>query len=268
MTGALLAFALLAVAGTTAWAGNEEIRTIPTRPGVTEAFVLVRPPSPPVASVVLFAGGRGRLGLERGRPGAGATNFLVRNRARFAEHGLLVAVVDAPSDRAADGLVRFRTSAEHAADVRAVIAALRAEAPVAVWLVGTSMGSVSAASAAARLATGGGPDGIVLTSSVIGQSREMAESLQDVALDRIRVPTLVVHHRDDGCRASRYADTSWLMRQLSEAPRRERLTFTGGRAPESDPCEPLAPHGYFGIETKVVDAIMSWIAATPPATKP
>jgi pimeloyl-ACP methyl ester carboxylesterase len=267
VTRALLAFVALGVAVASADARAEEIRTIPSRPGVTEAFVLVRPPAAPVASVVLFPGGRGRLGLERGRPGAGANNFLVRNRARFAEHGLLVAVLDAPSDRAADGLVRFRTSAEHAADVRALIAALRAEAPVAVWLVGTSMGSVSAANAAARLAPGG-PDGLVLTSSVMGQSRDMAESLQDVALDKIHVPTLLVHHRDDGCRASRYADTSWLLRRLSAAPKRERLTFTGGDAPQSDPCEPLAPHGYFGIDAKVVEAIAGWIVATAPVAKP
>ena len=38
---------------------------------------------------------------------------------------------------------------------------------------------------------------------------------------------------------------------LSAAPKRERLTFTGGDAPQSDPCEPLAPHGYFGIDATV-----------------
>jgi hypothetical protein len=264
---ALLLLVVVIVAATTADAEDETIRTIASRPGVTQAFVLVRPSGAPVASAVLFPGGRGRLRLERGRPGPAANNFLVRNRAAFAAHGLLVAVVDAPSDRVADGLVRFRTSAEHAEDVRAVIAALRAEAPVAVWLIGTSMGSVSAASAAARLATGG-PDGVVLTSSVMGQSREMAESLQDVALERIRVPALIVHHRDDGCRASRYADTSWLMRQLSAAPKRERLTFSGGDPPQSDPCEPLAPHGYFGIDATVVEAITGWITGTSPVAKP
>jgi alpha-beta hydrolase superfamily lysophospholipase len=267
VTRALLAALVVAIAATSAHAADDEIRTISSRPGVTQAFLLVRPPAAPVASVVLFAGGRGRVGLERGRPGPRGTNFLVRNRARFAERGLLVALLDVPSDRAAEALVGFRTSAEHADDVRAMIAALRAEAPVAVWLIGTSMGSVSAANAAARL-TAGGPDGVVLTSSVMGQSREMGESLQQVALDTIRVPTLVVHHRDDACRASRYADTSWLLRRLSAAPKRERLTFTGGHPPESDPCEPLAPHGYFGIDGRVVDAIVEWITATSSRAKP
>ena len=191
------------------------------------------------------------------------TNFLVRSRQRFAERGFLVAVPDVPSDRTSEALVRFRTSAEHATDVRALIATLRAEADVPVWLVGTSMGSVSAAAVAARLSEGG-PDGIVLTSSVTGVSREMGESLQDVALDRIRVPVLMVHHRDDACRVSRYADTSWAMRRLSAAPKRELLTFSGGDAPQSEACEPLAPHGYFGIEERVIDAITAWISAAKP----
>jgi pimeloyl-ACP methyl ester carboxylesterase len=252
---------LLLLAPTTAAALDETIRTIPTRPGVTESFVVIRPSGPPVASVILFTGGRGALTLERGLPRN--ANFLVRSRQRFAERGFLVTVPDAPSDRASEALVGFRTSAEHAIDVRALIAALRAEADVPVWLVGTSMGTVSAASVAARLGEGGA-DGIVLTSSVVGRSRQMGESLQDVALERIRVPVLMVHHRDDACRVSRYADTSWAMGRLSAAPKRELLTFSGGDAPQSEACEPLAPHGYFGIEARVIDAITAWITAAKP----
>lgn len=263
MTRRLALALLLTLAPATAGARDERIRTIPTRPGVTESFVLIRPATPPLASVVLFMGGRRALDLQRGPLGPRNTNFLVRTRQRFAERGLLVAVVDAPSDRTAQGLVGFRTGTEHAADVRALIAVLRAEASVPVWLVGTSMGSVSAASVAARLADGG-PDGVVLTSSVMRQNREMGASLQDVALDRILVPVLVVHHRDDACPSSRYAATTRAMRRLSAAPKKELLTFTGGEPPQSPPCEPLAPRGYVGIEARVVDAIVEWISAAKP----
>jgi hypothetical protein len=65
----------------------------------------VRPAERRTATVVLLAGGNGALHLGSGRLGL-AGNFLVRNRARFAEHGLLVAVVDAPSDRP-DGSTAF-----------------------------------------------------------------------------------------------------------------------------------------------------------------
>jgi pimeloyl-ACP methyl ester carboxylesterase len=263
VTRRLVAALLLVLTPAMAGAADEQIRTIPTRRGVTESFVLIHPPGAPVASAVLFTGGRGALGLQRGPLGSRNTNFLVRMRQRFADRGLLVAVVDVPSDRTSQALVGFRTGAEHAADVKTLIAALRAEAGAPVWLVGTSMGSVSAASVAARL-TEGGPDGVVLSSSATRHNRELGESLQDVALDRIRVPVLLVHHRDDACPSSRYADTSWTMRQLSAAPKKELLTFSGGDAPQSPPCEPLAPHGYFGIEDRVVDAIAAWITTAKP----
>jgi pimeloyl-ACP methyl ester carboxylesterase len=247
--------AAVAVAG-----AAEEVRTIPTRPGVTQSFLLVRPSDPPVATVVLFAGGHGALGLGAGRLGL-AGNFLVRNRARFAGQGLLVAVLDTPSDRP-DGLDGFRTSAAHADDVRLVIAALRQVAAVPVWLVGTSMGTVSAASAAARLGAAGA-DGLVLSSTVTRQGRERPESVGDVRLRNVRVPTLVVHHRDDACRATPYADTLALLRDLRQAPRRELLTFQDGDPPRSGPCEAHSAHGFFGLDAEVVAAIAGWIKAVP-----
>jgi pimeloyl-ACP methyl ester carboxylesterase len=202
---------------------------------------------------VIGLGRGGRLGL--------AGNFLVRNRGRFAGHGLLVAVIDTPSDRP-DGLDGFRTSAAHADDVRAVVAALRREAAVPVWLVGTSMGTVSAASVAARLGTAGA-DGLVLSSTVTRQGRERPESVADVRLKEVRVPTLVVHHRDDLCRSTPYADMPALMRDLGQAPRRELLTFQGGDPPQSGPCEARAAHGFLGLDAEVVAAIAGWIKATP-----
>jgi len=238
----------------------DDIRTIPSRPGVTEAFILVRPSGAPVASVILFAGGNGLLALGSGKLGLGG-NFLVRNRARFASEGLLVAVVDTPSDHPG-GLDGFRTSAAHAEDIRAVIAALRQEAPVPVWLIGTSMGTVSAANGAARL-TEGGPDGLVLTSTVTRVGRERIETVGDVRLGEIRVPTLVVHHKNDGCRATPYADTPALMRDFKQVSRKELLAFDGGDPPTSGPCDARAAHGYFGIDPQVVSAIVAWIKATP-----
>ena len=238
----------------------DDTRTIPTRPGVTQAFLLVKPSGPPVASVILFAGGNGLLALGSGRLGL-AGNFLVRNRARFAGLGLLVAVVDAPSDHPT-GLDGFRTSAEHAEDIRAVIAALKQEAPVPVWLVGTSMGTVSAANGAARLTTGA-PDGLVLTSTVTRVGRQRIETVGDVRLDAVRVPTLIVHHKNDACRATPYADTPALLRDFKQVPRRELLAFDGGDPPQSAPCEARAAHGFLGLDADVVAAIATWIKATP-----
>jgi hypothetical protein len=68
---------------------------------------------------------------------------------------LLVAIVDPPSDRSS--LYGFRITRAHALDIKGVIAYLRQQAPVPVWLVGTSYGTVSAIKVADWLAEGGGP---------------------------------------------------------------------------------------------------------------
>ena len=256
--------ALALVAAVAAPAAAEEVKTIPTRPGVTQSFILLRPSETPVASVILFAGGNGALGLgPDGRMASLGGNFLVRNRARFAEaHGFMVAVPDAPSDHA-DGLSRFRASREHAEDIRALIATLRATAPAPVWLIGTSMGTVSAANGAARLSRESGPDGLVLTSTITRWNKREGESVSDVKLRDIAIPTLVVHHREDACPFTPFADIPGLVRDLSKAPRRELIAFEGGAPPQSGPCEARAAHGYLGLDAQVVKAIADWIKATP-----
>jgi len=257
----VLAVLLLAVAlpASATRAADEEVRTIPARPGVTESFLLLRPPSPPVASVILLAGGDGDLALTAEGIRQLQGNFLVRTRTRWVREGFLVAVLDRPSDRK-NGLWNFRTTSEHAADVKQAIAAMREIAPVPVWLVGTSMGSLSAANAAARLPEGG-PDGIVLTSSVTETSKASYETTRHAGLGDIRVPTLVVHHKDDTCRASPYSGAEDIMKALGRAPVKELMTFEGGSPAISPPCEARSPHGYLGIEATVVSAIGAWIRA-------
>ena len=242
-----------------AWAADEEVRTIPARPGVTESFLLMRPAGAPVASVIIFAGGDGNLAMTADGIGQLQGNFLVRTRMRWVREGFLVAVLDQPSDRK-NRLWNFRTTAEHATDVKQAIAAMREIARAPVWLVGTSMGSLSAANAAARLPEGG-PDGIVLTSSVTETSKLSYETTRHAGLGDIRVPTLVAHHKDDGCRASPYSGAEDILKALKRAPVKELMVFEGGSPAISAPCEAKAAHGYLGLEAKVVSAIGAWIRA-------
>jgi hypothetical protein len=53
-----------------------ELRTIPTRPGFTQSFLLILPADKPIASVILFAGAHGRLALSPQGIGWGKATFL------------------------------------------------------------------------------------------------------------------------------------------------------------------------------------------------
>lgn len=236
----------------------DRVVDIATRAGVTERFLLLVP-GKPEAVAVLLAGGNGRLALSpEGRITQLGGNFLVRSRELFAEQGLAVAVLDAPSDRqtgmALDG---FRTSAEHVADLAAAIGWLRSEFKLPVWLVGTSRGTETAAYVATRLARAvGGPDGIVLSSSILRDPRGRPVTAMD--LEKIALPVLVVHHRNDGCWACEFQFVPELERKLSAAPRKEVLAFEGGISTGNE-CGARAYHGYNGIEREVVEKIATWM---------
>jgi alpha/beta superfamily hydrolase len=235
---------------------GEDLIQLPTRPGVTQPFWVMTPPGKPVAAVILFTGGPGILGSAR-QPGLRGKNFLIRSRDKFAEAGFLVASVDVPSDHQ-EGLDNFRHTAEHAQDIAAVIAYLRQKAPVKVWLIGTSMGTISAANVAARLKSGGA-DGLVLTSSIVGQNRRYAPVNALVDVDQIAIPTLVVHNKEDGCPLCAFSIVPSFLERFTRAPRKELIAVSGGDPPQSDPCEALSRHGYLGIESEVVGDIARWI---------
>ncbi len=194
---------LAAAAANPARAGAQErLVTLETRAGVTQKFILITPEKA-VAAVILFAGGKGDLDLSgaSGRPvlGWGKNNFPVRTRADFAAHGFAVAVVDAPSDRKERIGMRggFRNSAEHVTDIDAVTAHLKKTVRAPVWLIGTSRGTESAAYVAIHAQEK--VAGLVLTSSMT-EDNSGGRPVTDLALDRIRVPALVVAHDDDQCR--------------------------------------------------------------------
>ena len=237
----------------------EQVVNIPTRPGVTQRFLLVTS-TEPKAAAILFAGGHGGLQMsDTGDVAWGKRNFLVRSASLFAQNGITVAVIDAASDRQSyPHLSGFRQSAEHAADVKAAIAWLRANTKLPVWLIGTSRGTQSAAAVATRLTGSDGPDGIVLTSTILNDKRSRA--VPEMPVHTVKIPVLVVHHEQDACAATLFRDVPRLMEKLAPVTRKELVTFRGGDD-HGDPCEAMAYHGFNGIEKEVVARIAAWIIA-------
>jgi hypothetical protein len=130
-----------------------ELVSLRTPRGATQAFIFLKS-AHPVASLIMFAGDDGALGLKSATSMARLNdNFLVRTRDKFLDRGFSVAVVDVPSDHRRGINAVFRMGNDHAGDIGAVAAYLKQQASVPVWLVGTSMGTFSAAGGA--IATGG-----------------------------------------------------------------------------------------------------------------
>lgn len=250
-----------------------ETMTVATHGGTTTRYAL-NPPRPArdgAVALVLLPGGGGHLDLDAaGCPRALKGNALVRLAPLFQEIGFHTALVDAPSDRSGeDGLAGFRLAAEHAEDIGRIVADVRARSgAAAVWLIGTSRGSISAVNAAARL--GGGPaapDGVVLTSALMaGQSGArkayVSQTVFDAPLEAIARPLLIVGHADDTCPRSPARLMGDIAARIGSA-RKQFVTVTGGPGGAGGAglaaCEGKSPHGFVGQDAEVAAGIARFI---------
>jgi pimeloyl-ACP methyl ester carboxylesterase len=232
-----------------------------SRPGVIQRMLVLAPAAPaqPKAAVILLAGGHGGLQISPdGEIHWGKDNFLVRTRQLFADQGFLVVLTDAPSDRLSPPFLRgSRETPEHVTDIKAAIAWVRNQTKTPVWLVGTSRGTQSAAYIATQLAPPDGPDGIALSSSILVDDREGA-SVLSMPVEKLKIPVLIVHHEQDGCHLCPYTLIPKLMNKLTDAPRKQLLSFTGGEN-IGNACNSAAHHGYNGLDQDVVGKMSGWM---------
>ncbi len=232
-----------------------EVRSIPTRPGVTLEFLFVVPDQKPrYDALILFTGGNGAIPFRLTKSGtAYGWNFLVRSVDEFTSRGLTVITVNPPSDRPTGMDTSFRDSAEHAEDIAKLAAYLVTQGFERIFLVGNSRGTLSVAALANRLHD---PHlkGIVLTSSL-----NYSNFMHGLPLDGISVPVLMVHHRDDACRVSAFEEAEKTRESLRTHTRVDFVEVNGGAAPRSEPCDNLSAHEFFGVEAKVVQVIADWV---------
>ncbi|MGZ3159977.1 MAG: alpha/beta hydrolase, partial [Burkholderiaceae bacterium] len=239
----------------------EVVVDIPTRAGVKQRFLYVTSDVKPRAAAVLFAGGHGGLNIyPNGSIGWADRSFLIRNRMLFANQGIAVAIIDAPSDKSG-GLDRFRDTAEHATDVAAVIQWLRDKTGTPVWLVGHSRGTESALSTTLRLGVPPvGPDGLILTSSILTESMfASGKALTQFPLERLNLPLLVLYHESDSCSVTRPRDLPPFLAHLpAELPRKSVLMLKGGQA-FGGACDMESHHSFSGQDDEAVESIASFM---------
>ena len=249
---------------------TEEFITVTSESGGKQGFLFAASDEPR-ASIILFPGAHGVLGLDGTTINKGEDNFLVRTREKYLPHGFTTALIDTPSYLETMD-APHRMSEKHGQDILAIVKWLKEKTNKPVVLVGTSMGTFSTVNGAIRL--GNMISAIALTSSITqasdNQSSDNNETgtvvvshpngIVDMKLARITVPALVMSHQDDGCNLSPAADTDKLAQALNGTMRVETKILTGGDAkPQSGPCGPLSPHGYHGIEDEAVITIAEFM---------
>jgi hypothetical protein len=236
-----------------------ELLELSIRPGVTQRIFLVAPSAPPSWVVVLFAGDDGNVSVSASGPTRMQGNFVVRTAPYWADHGDAYAIFDAPSDSAGGMQDVFRLSADASTDVVAVVSELRKRYPDAkVALIGTSRGTITVGNVLKRhpeLA-----DAFVLTSPVTQANRGQA-GLSGLGWKGNKARVLVLSNENDGCQVS----PPGAAKQIAEENGFDFISVsssTGGGDRRSD-CKAQSPHGFLGIEMKVLDSIIGWLNNRP-----
>jgi len=82
--------------------------------------------------------------------------------------------------------------------------------------------------------------------------------INNMALDKISIPTLIVHHKNDTCDSSAPGFVPQIEKGLINTPNVEVMYVSGGKA-VSEGCHPLAAHGFNEIDDEVNGAILNFI---------
>lgn len=230
-----------------------------TKSAVFQRAILIKPDTPTDTAVLFF---RGYPGIARIQTVADTQRnllpFMRMNQRLFQEAGLALVIVDCPTDQwGAPGrdptacLDRYRSSKEHANDVRSVIARLRDEHGISkVYIFGHSFGTISSRWLAKDL--GNEISGSIHSASMNGPNpRGYANSLAGFSYGAIAAPVLHVHNANDACAGTQYS----IVKEYAG----ENLITVRGGVPEGDPCGATHLHSYRGREEPVVRAIISWI---------
>jgi alpha-beta hydrolase superfamily lysophospholipase len=247
------------------WSFAGSFEALATRDGVKLPF-LYEKPEQAKAVVVLFQGGGGSIGVSGSKDKGWIQRdkaFLSGGATRFSKNGLVVAVVDTPSDRSDlnDG---FRNSVEHNLDIKKLVKFLNSDNPsLPVWLIGTSNGSLTAAGAAIAM-TETPVAGIVLTSTVTvehswSMGQKLVHPIYRADLKKVTLPVLIVHHKNDRCTHSLYQPIDALTKAFPNSKKVDLISVEGG-SDNSNPCNG-GYHQFLGQEQEVTDMISQWILA-------
>jgi hypothetical protein len=261
--GGLLVVGILTICGSLAAA--ERVATLTTR-GQSLRVLVVEPVGKPRGSVVLLAGGHGRLDIGAdGKLGWGAGNQLVRTRAAYAAAGFTAIVPDIAGDmKVGDGVKpRYRWSSEQATDIGAVVRFARGLA-APVHLVATSRAALTAAKAGVQLRSAAErPDTLVITAGMLMTVDPSQPSVEKnvTGLSAITQPVLLLHHTMDACGYTPVRSSGMFKALLTGAKRVDVKLMDGGNPGSGDPCQANSHHGFLGQDADVVRIITTWIAA-------
>jgi hypothetical protein len=183
-------------------------------------------------------------------------NFLIRGRRFLVDESVASLIVDCQSESGDYCASYYQASKQRQEDVDKLIAEVKKRAPsiTEVWLVGTSMGTIS--SSYMPIHNPSGYAGAIHTAAITDPyAKGSYRELGGFDYKKSSIPQFFVHHISDPCALTTYPSA----KSISEKYGITLVTVSGGTGFQGPACEALTEHGFRGKEKEVMNAMTAII---------
>jgi len=179
-------------------------------------------------------------------------NFLIRSRRFLVDNNIASLIVDCQSESGDYCSSSYQASKQRQMDVDQLIAEVRARNPsiTEIWLIGTSMGTVSSSFMPIHNPTGYA--GAIHTASITEPyAKNSYRELGGFDYKKVATSQFFVHHAADPCYLTTYTGA----KSITDKYKIPLVTVTGGSDFQGNPCQAFTEHGFRGKEKEVMTAI-------------
>lgn len=179
-------------------------------------------------------------------------NFLIRSRRHLADESIAILTIDCQSESGDICSSSYQASNERQVHVQKLINEVKKRYPtiLEVWLVGTSMGTISSSfmPTYAPRAYAGAIHTAAITEPY---ARNSYRELINFDYRKSGAPQFFIHHKDDPC----YLTTWSGAKSISDKYGVPLITVFGGSNFQGNPCNAFTGHGFRGKELEVMQTI-------------
>lgn len=183
-------------------------------------------------------------------------NFLIRARRFIVDDSVASLIVDCQSESGDECSSSYQASKQRQEDVDKLIAEVKTRNPsiTDVWLVGTSMGTIS--SSFMPIYNPAGYAGSIHTAAITDPyARGSYRELGGFDYKKSTVPQFFVHHVNDPCSLTTYPSA----KTIAEKYNVPLISVLGGSGFQGGVCEAFTEHGFRGKEKEVMNAMTAII---------
>lgn len=189
-------------------------------------------------------------------------NFLIRARRHLVDETVASLVVDCQSESGEYCSSSYQASKQRQEDVDLLISEIKKLTPsiTEVWLVGTSMGTIS--SSFMPIHNASAYAGAVHTAAITEPyARGSYRELGGFDYKKSTIPQIFIHHISDPCALTTYSGAKLIAEKFDAT----LVTVSGGTGFQGPACAAFTEHGFRGKEKEVMNALNAIIKTGKPS---